>query len=124
MPIMNTNIGLWINHQKAEIIVAAKHQERVSVIWSKAGSEPRKQSDRKLTQFYNQIIAQIQDASSLLIFGPDDAKSELQLRLDLLRPKPRTVNLENTANMTPREIIVKVRGHFRPVYATTQSANV
>ncbi len=71
---------LWISHQKAEIIVAARHQENVSQLWSQAtsGAEVR---------FYNQIIDRIQDASSLLIFGPDEAKSELLLRLELLSPK-------------------------------------
>ncbi len=121
---MNTNIGLWINHQKAEIIVAAKHQEQVTVLWNKASTEQRGPSARKLAQFYKEIIAQIQDASSLLIFGPDDAKSELQLRLEILRPKARTVNVEDTAIMTAREIMLKVRGHFRSAYETVEQFGV
>jgi stalled ribosome rescue protein Dom34 len=121
---MNTNIGLWISHQKAEIIVAARHQERVSVVWNQAGSGLQTKCDRKVAQFYNQIIAQIQDASSLLIFGPDDAKSELQQRLALLRPKVRTVNVEDMTSMTAREIMLKVRGHFRPEYQSVNYVGV
>lgn len=113
---MKTNIGLWISHQKAEIIVAAAHQEGVSVVWSSALSGVDKMSSRKVTRFYNQVIARIETASALLIFGPDDAKSELQLRLAHLRPKTRKVSVESSASMTAREIMVKVREHFRPEY--------
>lgn len=121
---MNTNIGLWISHQKAEIIVAARHQESVSVVWSQALHGAERASPRKMTQYYNQIIERIDEASSLLIFGPDDAKCELQTRLDLLRPKARTVNVEESSSMTAREIMVKVRGHFRPIYQGPEAFGV
>lgn len=103
---MKTNIGLWINHQKAEIIVASDQQESVSIVW--CGATPREK-----IQFYKKVIAQIHGASKLLIFGPDDAKQELQLRLEESSPAARSVSVEITESMTPRQIMLKVRNHFR-----------
>lgn len=110
---MKTNIGLWINYQKAEIIVASDHQESVSVVWCGVAGAEEEMTPREKTQFYKKVIAQIQDASTLLIFGPDDAKRELQLQLEQSYPAPRTVSVELTEPMTPRQIMLKVRNYFR-----------
>ena len=135
---MNPNIGLWIDHQRAAIIIASSGQEDVREIlrhgnptmenaplgatfWfapttSWAGIKQEWNRDR----FYNRIIASVHVADSLLIFGPDEAKAELRQRLECSKSKPRHIDIETASVMSPREIMSKVRSHFREVDPSTR----
>ena len=110
---MKTEIGLWIDWQKATIIVASDAQEEVSEILSHAATKPSRKLFRVKDQYYNRVIAQIRQATSVLIFGPDEAKAELQCRLQEREPSDRKVNVETGHDMNPRQIMSKVRSYFR-----------
>jgi stalled ribosome rescue protein Dom34 len=73
--------------------------------------------DRKfghqLNKFYDEVIARVHEAESLLIFGPGEAKGEFRERLEHEKPSPRIVNVETTEKMTDRQIAAKVRDHFK-----------
>lgn len=119
---MKTEIGLWIDWQKATIIVASDAQEEVSEILSHAATKPSRKLFRVKDQYYNRVIAQIRRATSVLIFGPDEAKAELQCRLQEREPSDRTVNVETGYDMNPRQIMTKVRSYFRPGAMTAPAA--
>ena len=133
---MKTNIGLWIDHRQAVIVRPSDEGEEVKVILSHVDRHPGRtdgepsteayeaqlvQADdvreRKLTQdlntYYDEVIAYVHEADSLLIFGPGEAKEELDKRLAQEKPTGRTIKLETTDKMTERQITTKVRDCFK-----------
>jgi hypothetical protein len=133
---MKTNIGLWIDHRKAVIALASDSGEDVKTILSKTDRQPGRidgkrsmepyekllvpaddVKDRKFEQhlntYYDEVIALVHEAESLLIFGPGEAKGELQKRLQKEKPNGRTVRVETTDKMTDRQVAAKVQKHFK-----------
>ena len=74
------------------------------------------QRDRKfenrLNKFYDEIIASIRDSDFLQIFGPGEAKGELEKRIRHEGLKSRILAIETVDKMTDRQISAKVRKHF------------
>jgi hypothetical protein len=50
----------------------------------------------------------------MLIFGPGEAKGELQQHLERAELSERIVGVETADKMTDRQIAAKVRLHFAP----------
>jgi len=65
-----------------------------------------------LNKYYDQVISCIRDAESILIFGPGEAKVELQKRLENEALSGRVVGIETVDKMTDRQIAARVRQHF------------
>ena len=65
-----------------------------------------------LQAYYDEVIAAIGDAESILIFGPSEAKGELRKRLERNKLGGRIVAVETVDKMTDRQIAAKVREHF------------
>jgi hypothetical protein len=124
---MTTEIGLWIDHRKAVIVKIKDKEEEVKEITShmekhvrfrdnasevSAGEDVR---DRKfgnhLNAFYDKVIDVIRDADSIQIFGPGEAKGELEKRIEHEGLKARILAIETVDKMTDRQIAAKVRGH-------------
>jgi hypothetical protein len=101
---MKPTVGLWIDHRKAVIVVVSEKGEETTQIDSHVESQPGRVAgvrsttpyewqhvpaddshQRKLTghlhDYYDEVIAFIRDAESILIFGPGEAKDELNKRL-------------------------------------------
>jgi hypothetical protein len=66
-----------------------------------------------LNIYYDAVIACIRDAESILIFGPGEAKGELQKRIKKTNLGGRIVDIETVDKMTDRQIESKVRQYFR-----------
>jgi len=124
---MKTEIGLWIDHRKAVIVKIKDKEEEVKEITSNmekhvrysndaseasAGEDVR---DRKygnhLNAFYDRVIVEIRDADSIQIFGPGEAKGELEKRIEKEGLKGRIFAIETVDKMTDRQIAAKVREH-------------
>src|SRR5690242_21959716 len=76
--------------------------------------------DRRDRQFtvhlnlcYDEVIAHFRDAESVLLFGPGEAKGELEKRLARKGLGGRVVGVETVDKMTAPQIAAKVRQHFR-----------
>ena len=133
---MNKQIGLWIDHKRAVILTMSEQGENIQKIESGMGrhiryrgaTHPRTpysaqyqqgddQLDNKFTEqlnkFYGKVIAHIRMADSVLIFGPGEAKSELEKRLGHEKVKVQVVGIETADKMTDRQIAAKVRRHFQ-----------
>lgn len=133
---MNKQIGLWIDHKRAVILTMSEQGENIQKIESGMGrhiryrgaTHPRTpysaqyqqgddQLDNKFTEqlnkFYGRVIAHIRMADSVLIFGPGEAKSELEKRLVHEKVKVQVVGIETADKMTDRQIAAKVRRHFQ-----------
>ena len=125
---MKSEIGLWIDHRQAVIVVVTEAGEETKRIisnmekhvrFSSGSSEDGSQEDVRdrqfenhLNSYYAEVIAVIRDADAIQIFGPGEAKGELEKRLEHEGLKGRIVDIETADKMTDRQIAAKVRQHF------------
>ena len=132
---MKKEIGLWLDHRDAIIVILTDGGEEIKHITSSSGKHIRysgsshsktpeglkevtseDQRDRKfdnqLNKFYDELIASIRDADSIQIFGPGEAKGELETRLKHEQIKGQILTVETVDKMTDRQIAAKVREHF------------
>ena len=133
---MKTTVGLWIDHRKAIVVAVTDKGEEIVLVISKAEKQLRRSgdsplkgsyessqvpaSDRRqraltghLNIYYDAVIASIGDAESILIFGPGDAKGELEKRLKRSKLGGRIIDIETVDKMTDRQIAAKVRKYFQ-----------
>ena len=125
---MKSEIGLWIDHRQAVIVVVTEAGEETKHIisnmekhvrFSSGSSEDGSQEDVRdrqfgnhLNSYYDEVIAVIRDADSIQIFGPGEAKGELEKRLERTELRGRVVGVETVDKMTDRQIAAKVRQRF------------
>jgi hypothetical protein len=133
---MKTTVGLWIDHRKAIIVAVTDKREEIKLIISKVEKQPGRfagirsttpyesqqvrpddSRERKFTGhlniYYDAVIACIRDAEAILIFGPGEAKGELQKRIKKNKLGGRIVGIETVDKMTSRQIAAKVRRYFQ-----------
>ena len=125
---MKRKVGLWIDHRKAVIVLVTDEGEETRLIESdmekhirfasgssqdgSAESTRDRQFASHLGGYYDKVIACIRDAESILIFGPGEAKGELEKRLESEELGGRIVGIETVDKMTDRQIAARVRQHF------------
>ena len=128
---MERKVGLWINHLKTVIVSIANEKIYIREIISNleqhnhsmngdrvASSEEKTvklndpQSALLLEKYYNVIISLINDAESIWIFGPDEAKVELEDRLGIAGFGARVVGIETMTETTNRQLALKVQQRF------------
>lgn len=132
---MKKEVGLWIDHREAVIVILTDGQEEIKHIESGnakhvrySGSSHGKtpeglkeataedQQDRKFTnelnKYYNEVITVIRDADTIKIFGPGEAKGELQKRIAHEGLVAHILAIETTDKMTDHQISAKVRDAF------------
>ena len=132
---MRTIVGLWIDHRKAVITVVTDKGEETKVIESNVEKQPGRSAGIRSTTpyesqkvpaddsreqeftghlqgYYDEVIAAIRDADSILIFGPGEAKGELRKRLERDKLGGRIVAMETVDKMTDHQIAAKVREYF------------
>ena len=127
---MKSAAGLWIDHRKAVIVIVSDDGEEPKQIESgmekhtrfSGGSRSEQgggedQQDRQYTghlnRYYDEVTSHLRDAESILIFGPGEAKGELEKRLANKGLGGRIVGIATVDKMTDRQIAAKVREHFR-----------
>jgi len=62
--------------------------------------------------YYDGVITFIRNADSIMIFGPGEAKVELETRMKLSNLGDRIVCVETAGKMTEPQIAAKVRDQF------------
>src|SRR5690242_13649535 len=127
---MKMQVGLWIDHRETFVVSLRDQGEETTRIESGMGKHVRfsggnrseegsadDQRDRQfaagLNRYYDEVIAHIRDAESILLFGPGEAKGELEKRLASKGLGGRIVGVETVDKMTAPQIAAKVRQHFR-----------
>jgi hypothetical protein len=121
-----TAVGLWIDHRQAVIVSVAGDAEHLERINSNVEAHHRQSGmsgpaddarQRELTEhlksYYEEVVSRLRGADSILIFGPGEAKGELNARLEKDRLGDRVVGVETCDKMTDPQIVAKVRGHYR-----------
>ena len=71
-----------------------------------------RQFGNHLNSYYDEVIAVVRNADSIQIFGPGEAKGELEKRLKNEGLKDGALSVETVDKMTDRQISAKVREHF------------
>ena len=79
----------------------------------KADDQRDRQFSGHLNRYYDAVITYLRDAESILIFGPGEAKGELEKRLANQGLAGHVVGIETVDKMTEPQIMAKVRQHFR-----------
>jgi hypothetical protein len=127
---MKRQAGLWIDHREAIVVFIGADAEETKRIDSGVGKHVRfsggKESDEgsaddqrdrqfagHLNRYYDDVISRIHDVESILLFGPGEAKGELEKRLAAKGLGGRIVGIETVDKMTDRQIAAKVREYFR-----------
>jgi hypothetical protein len=127
---MKRQVGMWIDHRDAFIVFAGDGVDKTTNIESGMEKHVRfsgrssaqdgsadDQRDRQfaahLNTYYDEVIAHVRDAEAILIFGPGEAKGELEKRLDSKGLSKRVVGVETVDKMTQHQIEAKVREHFK-----------
>ena len=121
---MKTTVGLWIDHKKAVIVFVTGQEKEIKQIkfekkHSQSGSSMRADDleQRELTEhlnhYYDEVIASLGKAESILILGPGEAKGELKKRIELTKLNGRVIAVETTDKLTDPQIVAKAREHFR-----------
>jgi hypothetical protein len=132
---LTTEIGLWIDHREAVIVSLRGDAEQTTHISSESGKHLRYSGsshsktpdglkevtsedgrDRKfgnvLNEFYDEVVAAVRGAESIQVFGPGEAKGELEKRLERAGLKEHILAVEAADKMTDRQIAAKVRERF------------
>jgi hypothetical protein len=126
---MNKQIGLWIDHRKAVIIIVSDKGEEVKEItshmekhvrFSSGASEDGSAEDMRdrqygnhLNSYYDTVIDVIRDGESIQIYGPGEAKGELEKRLENKGLGEHIVRIGAADKMTDRQIAAKVRDYLQ-----------
>jgi hypothetical protein len=147
---MSLQVGIWIDHTKAVIVSASA--ERITSMIVEADEEahahhaPRAENpapdgrrdgrsekryerrfSERLDRYYGEVIGRLGEPNALLIFGPGEAKLQLEERLKRYKALPAcVVEIETTDKLTDPEIVAKVRKHYKivPPGSSAVPANV
>ncbi|HMD89110.1 MAG TPA: hypothetical protein VKF38_08105 [Anaerolineaceae bacterium] len=132
---MKKEVGLWIDHRKTVFVTIENEVEVTREIRSNMekqvrfasgtrskapnisqGSTAEDMRDRQfgdhLGSYYDGVISFLRDADSIWIFGPGEAKVELENRLKRDDLGRRIVGVETVDKMTDHQIAAKVRDHY------------
>jgi len=132
---MKTQVGIWIDHRKANIVFLSQDREETKQIKSNVEKQLRRPdnslskhrfetrmvptSDRRergykghLANYYKEILSEVRGAESVFIFGPGEAKGELRKHFHEQNLGERIVGLETADKMTKRQLIQKVRNFY------------
>ena len=126
---MSHDVGIWIDHKKAVIVSISAGRVTTSTLGSDVGSHPhyagsqegggeKKYEERHrqdLDRFYDEVIGQLGQPDALLLFGPGEAKRQLEDRLARSKAwseRGVAVAVETTDKLTDPQIVAKVKEHY------------
>jgi hypothetical protein len=127
---MKKQAGLWIDHRKAVIVIVTEAGEEIKEITSNMEKHIRftggtasedgstedvrdRQFGNHLNSYYDTVVAVLRDADTIQIFGPGEAKGELEKRIKRDGLKAQILAIEAMDKMTVRQIAAKVRERFQ-----------
>lgn len=123
---LKKEVGLWIDHRKAVVVTFEDRTEKIQEISSDIESHMQSSKNQDssgedvrdqhfgdhLESYYDKVIESIKNAESIWIFGPGEAKVELENRLKFKNLGARIVGIDTVDKMTYPQISAKARGYF------------
>ncbi len=142
---MAVKAGLWIDHKQAIVVLMTDAGHEIKKFKSgidqpvrpSSSSHPKHKytpndfiaedrRERKLVgdrkEVYDEVLACIRGADSLLILGPGEAKGEFSKHFKAKKVRGVVVELETTDKMTDRQLAAKVNEHFTKASASKSVA--
>ena len=132
---MATQAGVWIDHKQAIVVLITDSSQEIKKIAYDVGQPVRRagksrtkntftpndfiaedtqerkvEADRK--SYYDDVIASIGGAGSLLILGPGEAKGEFSKHIKAKKLRGIVVELETADKLTDNQLTAKVKKHF------------
>lgn len=126
---MATKAGVWIDHKQAIVVLITDAGQEIKKIAYdvgqpvlRAGTARRKnfvaentlerkvEAERK--NYFDEVIASVHGADSLLILGPGEAKGEFDKHIKAKKVRGVVVELETADKMTDHQVAAKVKQHF------------
>jgi stalled ribosome rescue protein Dom34 len=121
------NVGLWIDHEKAFVIVMGSDTtKRLNALAEQSTSpvgsfdiSPDNRVDRRrnghLKTWYKEVMQELVDAENILVLGPGLAKSELVREMKLNKQLcDKIAAVKSAGTMTEKQMSAKVRDFFQP----------
>jgi stalled ribosome rescue protein Dom34 len=132
---MAIKAGVWIDHKQAIVVLLTDAGHEIKKFKSgidqpvrpSSSSRPKHKytpndfiaedsRERKLEghrkEVYDEVLACIRGADSLLILGPGEAKGEFSKHIKAKKVRSVVVELETTDKMTDRQLAARVSEHF------------
>jgi hypothetical protein len=129
---MSKDVGLWIDHKHAVIVTISAGGEETTCVSSYLEKESRpasgwgthghrdyvtddmqeRRSMAQLERYYGEVIHNIRDAESIMIFGPGPAKGELAKRIENKHPHARILSVEPLDHVTDRQLAARIRARL------------
>jgi hypothetical protein len=138
---MKIHAGVWIDHRNAFVVILDNEDQesfqrvesgmekhvRFSGRSAAAEGSADDQRDRQFAShlglYYDEVVSFVRDVDSILLFGPGEAKGELQTRMDSKGLGDKIVGVDTTDKMTETQIKAKVRQHFHQPRDPLQSTS-
>jgi hypothetical protein len=129
---MKKQAGLWIDHKKAVLVIVTDGREEKKLILSNTEKNVRfsgghhsqspygayrgsyestrdRRFSNNLNQYYDEVISAFRGAETVLIFGPGEAKGEIEKRLQRKHFRGQVVSIETADKMTDRQVVAKIK---------------
>ena len=139
--MMKTLAGLWIDHREAVIVLVSENGRETKRIKSnlekqlrRSGRSPsgepfesqmvpaddsrEREYGGHLAKYYDEVIACLRPAETIMVFGPGEAKGELRKRIERDKLDLRMTRFETSDKMTERQISQRVRRYYLPPSST------
>ncbi len=133
---MEHYVGLWVDSFKAVIVFPGEQSDLTREVRSNIETQIRfspdsysmspeqalefslegmhnDQCEKFMNRYFDGIIAYIRCSDSIWIFGPDEAKYELQKRLEGEGLAGRIISIDPADKMNDRQVTVRVHEMFR-----------
>ena len=133
---MTINAGVWIDHQKAVVVLLTDDGQEMLQILSDHDASARSPAglrsknaytptefmaegkrERKVTiqlnEYYDEVIACVRDAQAILILGPGEANGEFRRRIARQKIGGHVAEMKTVAKLTDQQIADYVRQHFQ-----------
>jgi hypothetical protein len=133
---LKREVGLWIDHTKAIIVTVMGADNEIRLVKSNIGkyvhfsggsfaspmygtcniTEKGRQDHAfrgLMADYYEGVISMIRHADAIWIFGPGEAKGELEKHLQSSQLSTNIVGIESIGKMTDRQVAAKVRQHYQ-----------
>ena len=124
---MGHDVGIWIDHRRAVIVRVTAEGSTTETVESEVGAHPRfggqrdgggekkyeERHGQNLDRYFDDVIGHLAAPERLLIFGPGEAKGELERRFRGSKVHARcAVEVETTDRLSDQQIAARVKAHF------------
>lgn len=135
---METLLGIWLDHSRAEVVaiqggavtrttfaseVERKHKALGGTRmpgkgYMTSGGASEKNVDRhrdeQIARFYKQLIPAVRKAERVLVVGPGTAKTEFAAQVEKEKPlKGRIEAVKTKPQLSPNQLVALVKRHFK-----------